>query len=437
MTNFILIIQNEFRHFARSSFKIVSLILFVIAAVYGLQNGYGLFKKHTAEITAIKTKNDETVQKIVERFEKGDTKVRPWIDVSTPFWAIWNAPATAIKTPSPLMPFTIGQAEQFGYYKPVTNWSSTYDSDLAEEIANPERLATGTLDFSFVVLYLLPVLLIVLLFNIGGLEKDLGFDRLIQVNTISQKKWLLARFTFYFVALIAVLFGLMLPYAILTGALQINFGAFIKLFFYIVLYALIWFSVFYFINLSGKGSANQALKMVSVWLLLCIVIPGSIHQIASLKYPAGYMTDYINAKRDETYKLWDLPTDSVRNRLLVLYPKLADTKHGKDTISDKDIIDNSSSGLVNELMKNTALTIESNNENKNRFIRNTYWLNPVSFFQNKMNALADNDYYAYKHFRANIQSTIDKKVNTIIFDCWNKETVNKEKYLQYVEHFKN
>lgn len=437
MRNLIVIIQNEFRHFARSPFKTVSLILFIGAAVYGLQNGYGLFRKHNTKIAAIKTKNTESVQKIAGWFDEGKTSPdgRPWIDVSTPFWAIWNAPATAVKAPSALVPFTIGQAEQFGYYKQVSNWSSTFDSDLVEEIANPERLATGTLDFSFVVLYLFPVLLIVLLFNIGGLEKDLGFDRLIQVNTNSQKKWLLARFAFYFLTLIIVLLVLMLPYAILTGAFQNEFGTFIKLFSYIVLYLLLWFSVFYLINLSGKGSANQALKMVAVWLLFCIVLPGSIHQITSLKYPTSYMTDYINANRDETYKLWDLPTDSVRSRLLVLYPKLADTKHGKDTIADKDIIDNSSSGLVNELMKNTALSIENKNENKNRFIRSTYWINPVSFFQNKINTLADNDYYAYRQFRNNIQSMIDKKVNTLLFDCWNKEVVSKEKYLQYVENF--
>ena len=33
-----------------------------------------------------------------------------------------------------MMTFSLGQAEQYGYYKRVTNWSTTYDSDLAEEI---------------------------------------------------------------------------------------------------------------------------------------------------------------------------------------------------------------------------------------------------------------------------------------------------------------
>ena len=439
MRNLIIILQNEYKHLVRNKFKIFSLVLFIGAAVYGLQNGYELFQKHISEIAAIRTKNAETIKKIEGWFDEGKKgpEDRPWINITTPFWAIWNAPSTAVKTPSALMPFTIGQAEQFGYYKQVTNWSTTFDSDLAEEIANPERLATGTLDFSFVILYLLPVLVIVLLFNIGGLEKDLGFDRLIRINSISQKKWLLARFAFYFLALIIVLLLLMLPYAILTGAFQNQFSTYIKLFFYVSLYMSLWFSVFYFINLSGKGSTNQALKMVSVWLLFCIVLPGSIHQITSLKYPSSYMTDYIDANREESNKLLELPNDTIRNRLLALYPILKETKHGRDTLIDEEILGNSSSAFVNDLMKKTALSIEIKSEHKNQFIQNTFWINPISFFQNKINTLANNDYYAYKQFRHNIQSIIDKRVNTILLDCWNKETVNKEKYLRYVEHFNN
>ena len=71
-----------------------------------------------------------------------------------------------------MMVFSVGQSEQYGYYKKVTNWSSTFDSDLAEEIANPERLALGTLDFNFVFIYLCPILITVLIFNIGGWKRS-------------------------------------------------------------------------------------------------------------------------------------------------------------------------------------------------------------------------------------------------------------------------
>ncbi len=439
MKNFILIIQNEWKHFARSPFKTISLILFMVAAVYGLQNGYTLYKKQNAEIATINVKNNESIQKTLTWFNEGKTgpEDRPMVDITKPFWAVSYATTSAIKKPSVLMPFSIGQTEQFGYYKQVTQRSIIYDSYFTEEIANPERLAIGTLDYSFVVLYLLPVLAIVLLFNIGGMEKDLGFYRLIEVNTVSQKKWLLARFTFYFVLLLALLLLVMLPYVLLTEAFKSEATTFLKLVLYIVLYVFIWFAFFYFINLLGKGSANQALKMIAVWLLFCIVVPGSIHQWVSTKYPVNYMTEYIDLSRNEGRRIRNLPTDSVVNQLLKLYPQLANTKHGKDTVADKAIVGNSMPALFNKTMKYASAQVENTNQNKNHLIEQTFFINPVGFFQNKMNSLANNDYYAYRRFRTDIQTMIDKKINVILFDGWNKESVNKKKYLQYIEKFKN
>lgn len=436
MKDFITIIQYEFRHFARSPFKILSLILFVGAAVYGLQNGYALFDKQSKETEAIEAKNKETIAEVVSWYdaEKKGPDDKPWIDVTTPMRAIWYAPATVVKVPSSFMPFSTGQAEQFGYYKKVTNWSSTFDADLAEEIANPERLAIGTLDFSFVILYLLPVLAIILLFNIGGLEKDLGFDRLIRVNNSSPRKWLTARFTFYFLLINVLLLVLMLAYAVRTSALS---SAFISLYLLIVSYSLIWFLVFYFINLKGKGSTNQAIKMASVWLLFCLIIPGSIQQIASITYPSSYMTDYLDASREETYKIYDLSADTIKQNLITAYPELAQTVQGKDTVADKSIMGNSTSGLINPLMKEAAAKVENNNESKNSFIRNTNWVNPVSWFQNKINALCQTDYYAYSQYRTDIQTMIDKKVEILLFDSWNNVKVDKEKFIEYVNTFKS
>ncbi|MGJ1431672.1 DUF3526 domain-containing protein [Sphingobacterium spiritivorum] len=436
MRKFIAIIQYEFRHFARSPFKIVSLILFMGAAVYGLHNGYALFESQNKEIENIEVKNKKTIAEVTGWYDAGKKGPddQPWIDVTTPVQAIWYAPSSVIKKPAPLMPFSTGQAEQFGYYKQVTNWSSTFDADLAEEIANPERLAVGTVDFSFVVLYLLPVLAIILLFNIGGLERDLGFDKLIQVNNSSSRKLLAARFSFYFLLIIGILFILMLIYALRTGALS---GIFISLYLWISGYSLLWFLIFYFINLRGKGSSNQAIKMVSVWLLFCVIIPGSLHQVVSLKYPGSYMTDYLDASREETYKIYDLSADTIKQRLVTAYPELAQTVHGKDTVTDESIIGNSSSGLTNRLMKEATLKVENDNENRNRFIRNTSWFNPVSWFQNRINSLCGTDYYAYRQFRGDIQAIIDKKVELLLQDSWNRETVNKEKFLEYVNALKN
>ena len=333
--------------------------------------------------------------------------------------------------------FSLGQSEQYGYYKRVTNWSSTFDNDLAEEIANPERLAMGTLDFNFVLIYLTPILLITLLFNIGGLERDLNFEQLIYVNNVSKKNWLLARFAFYFVLLSMLLFFLLIPYGLLSGVFQNEAISFIKLSFLILIYLFAWFFVFYLINYNGQNSPDQALKMISIWLVLCILFPGAFHQISSLRYSTNYMTDYLDVSRDQRYAIFELPADTLQAKLLKTYPELQNTIHAADTSLNKGVVNRSISGLVNVLNKKVAQNIENSNEEKNQFVKSYFIFNPVIYFQNKINAITETDYYAYKGYRYKIQSIIDKKINFILFDTWNKVEVNKEKYIEYLSVFNN
>ena len=43
------------------------------------------------------------------------------------------------------------------------------------------------------------------------------------------------------------------------------------------------------------------------------------------------------------------------------------------------------------------------------------------YFQNKINEVSKADYYAYRLYRENIQNSIDKKIELILRDTWNKE----------------
>ena len=141
------------------------------------------------------------------------------MDVREPYWSLRYTADYAIKSPSALLPLGIGQAEQYGYYKEVTFWSSTYDNDMVEEIANPERLVNGNIDFSFLVIYLLPLLLIILTYNVGGLEKDAQFERLIKIQTGSISKWLAIRFGFYVGLLLSTVLLLIGIVALMNNAL--------------------------------------------------------------------------------------------------------------------------------------------------------------------------------------------------------------------------
>jgi len=430
----IIIILHEFKHLKKSTFKIIALILFVLASIYGLQNGYELFCKQKKEINSIETKNIQKFNEVASWYEtaKIGPDNKPWVNITSPVWAVSYVPTTIIKKPEPLLLFSIGQAEQFGYYKNITELSSVLDADIAEEIANPERLSVGTIDFSFVILYLTPILAIILLFNIGGMEKDLNFNRLIEITT-NPKQWLLARFSAYFILINSLICVVITPYIIRTNAWS---KSLFFIFLLIITYNLFWFIVMYFINLKGRGSNDQAIKMATVWICICIVIPGAIHQITSIKYPSDYMKDFLNASRKETYAIYELPATTIKEKLLNNYPTLKETIEAKQTEINEQIMNDCTSGLFNILVKEAVQKIENKNEKRNDFIKNTRWINPITCFQNKLNELCKTDYYAYKHYRADIQKAIDKKISLILHDSWNNKTVDKKLFLNYVEQLK-
>lgn len=439
MSKYLDILKFESFHLINSSYKIISIVLYAISILYGCQTGYDLFKKHNIEIKSIKSKNTDFEKKMLVQFDELEQGLieKPRRDPTIPYWAIWNAPSYALKSPSPMIVFSTGQAEQYGYYKKVTNWSTVFDNDLAEEIANPERLALGTLDFSFVLLFLTPILLIILLFNIGGLEQDNGFDKLIYLNDISKKSWLITRFLYYFLVLFTLICFLLIPYAVLSGVFTNELMSFFTLMVLIFLYIFLWVSIFYFINYWGNGSVDQAIKMISIWVALSIIMPGLFHQITSIKFSTNYMVDYLDVARDQRYEIFDMSTDTLQNELLESFPILKSSVYAQDTTINKGIINRSISGLVNILNKKAAEKIEKESELKNNFVSSTLLLNPIMYFQNKINELSNADYYAYRLYRESIQNSIDKKIELILRDTWNKEEVNKERYIEYLQEFKN
>jgi ABC-2 type transport system permease protein len=422
----------ELKHFVRNPFKIVALLLFIIASIYGLHNGADLYKKQNAEIERINKDAEiqkETILSYFENNEKGP-KNKPWIDVTAPFWALWNTPTYHFKKPSPAIVYNIGQTEQYGFYKAIGTSSSPYDADMAKEIANPERIQSGTLDFSFVVLFLLPLLLLILLYNIKGQEAEQGFLQLVFVQTGSKNWWILSRTAFYALLVLFILFGLMLYGAVLTNVFTAN-TAFWSLFLWIVIYLIFWV-VFYFLIIKyGKNTISNTLQMIGIWLLFSFIIPAAVQQWVSIEKPTNLMIDIIDAKRDKTDEIYNQASALTNKQLFKLYPNLEQTKIAKDTTLIKKARRNSIRALINSAMKNATAKIEEDNRSKNELISKTYWFNPLTYFQNKLNHLSKTHYDDYQSYRNDIQYLVDKRIEILIFDIWNDVEVDKAKYIEY------
>lgn len=423
----------EWKHFIRSPFKIVALLLFMVAGIYALHNGANLYKKQVAEIEKINEKADAQQKEYLAYYEKGEKgpASRPWIDMTTPFWAIWYTPSYHFKSPSPTLIYSIGQAEQYGFYKNITFRSSPYDADLAEEIANPERLQLGTLDFSFVVLYLSPLLLLIWLYNIKGAEADGGFLPLVYTQTGSKNTWLYTRVAFYACLLLTVIFGLMLYGCILTNVFNETGSAFWLIFLLFFAYLSFWTIGFALVLQSGNSSIGNTLKMVGLWILFAFIIPAAVHQWVSTKHPANLMTDLIDAQREDREKLFSQPDSVFQTMLNDLYPDIPNTPIFKDAEKSNLAMNRSGAALENEIKKSSIKSIEQSNEQKNSLLSFSHWFNPVIFFQNTLNSLTKTHYNNYQNYRDEIQSMVDKQLQIMVMDTWNGVVVDQKKYLEY------
>jgi ABC-2 type transport system permease protein len=423
----------EFKHFRKHKSKVLAYLLFVLACGYALYNGASLQRKQEETILRIAQQQAESQTKTLGWFDEGKTgpEDRPWIDVTDPFWAVWAIQTTVIKQPSPLLPLGIGQAEQYAYYKQVSTWSSTYDNDMVEEMANPERLVNGNIDFSFLVIYLLPILLIILTYNIYGFEQDSNFDKLVHVQAGGTRSWILLRLGFYLLLVMATVGAIISVTAVANGAWTDHASQVGALLVLSASYMLFWAAVSYLMIVSSKGSSAIAFKMISIWLTLCVLIPGAVHQYASIQYPVNYMTDFLDASRKDAYEVYEMAPDTLSQKLREIYPDLAQTQHGQDSSIDEGIVGNTLAGIINQMIKDANGKIEQLNDAKNGFIASSYWLNPVSFIQNKWNNITATDYDAYRDYRASVQAGIDQKIRLLIFECWNKKKVDKAAYLDY------
>jgi len=424
----------EWKHFTRNPFKIVAVLLFIIAGIYGLQNGYSLYENQTTELEKLQEKVETEKQEYLTQYIEGQLtdENRPWIDMSTPFWAIWNTPTYHFKTPSPAMIFSIGQAEQYGFYKRVTFWASPYDADMAEEIANPERLQTGTLDFAFVLLFLTPLLLLILLYNIRSAEAEQGFLPLIEVQAVSKNSWLLARILFYVLLVSLVIVGLLVYGAMLTNVFESAGQAFGQMLLYTFFFLSFWSLIFFFILKNGKSILGNTLQMVGVWLLFAFVVPAVVHQSVSIAKPANLMTDFIEV-RDKQQDLY--ANDSLfEQNLLGLFPEIVKSPVYQDSTKINMAWNYCASALVNELKKESIEPIKVESQKKNSLIQATYWFNPATFFQNQINGIAQTHYGDYQAHRNEIQALIDKRAALLVKEVWNDVKVDKQKYLEYYQY---
>ncbi|TPN87378.1 DUF3526 domain-containing protein [Aquimarina algicola] len=231
-----------------------------------------------------------------------------------------------INTLNPLAGLSIGQADVNPTVKRIT--IKTFEAQKFDtDLVNPMNLQSGNLDLSFVIIYLFPLLIIVLTFNIVSEETETGTWRLVAIQAKSRLGFIISKLLVRLVLLFAVL---ILVFLIAKFVLHIPFNAnFLLMIGLSLLYIIFWFTLTFFVITFKKSSGFNALLLLSIWLVLIILFPAGINAYISSKYPVPEALSTAIAQRDGYHTKWDTDKLATIEKFYQHYPQFK--KYGYPT----------------------------------------------------------------------------------------------------------
>lgn len=304
--------------------------------------------------------------------------------------------------PAPLGALAVGQSDlrayyyKFGLYKKQALYHG-------EEIENASVLYNGHFDLAFVLVFLFPLLIIALSFNVVSAEKERGTLPLIQASTqalrgISLQKIAFRLFIFGAFASLVVLLGLAV-----TGSLQdAALGNILALLGLLWVYIGFWFGLGFMVNSLGKSSGFNAGVLMGTWLALLVLTPALLSVLANAYYPMPSRVELIAETREASDAAREKGAQ-VLAQYLEDHPELAAS--GNKSINAQNYAVNSL--LVNLEVEKAIRPLEEKFEvqkaGQMAFLERFRFLSPAIFVQQLLENLAGSSEAHYQDFEAQMQ----------------------------------
>lgn len=225
---------------------------------------------------------------------------------------------TLVNPNQPLNALSIGQRDVQNSIQSVTIRgleNQKYDTDLH----NPMNLLMGNLDFSFVVIFLFPLLIIALTYNLLSEEKEEGTLRLVATQARSTQFFLLRKMS---IRVLAVFAALLILLGIAVVALKLPLDNTTLAFAAVAgLYLLFWFALSTWVISWQWSSGLNAVALLSFWVLLTLVFPAALNAYLINRYPVPEALNTMIQQREGYHEKWDLPKAATMDKFYAHYPE--------------------------------------------------------------------------------------------------------------------
>ena len=167
----------------------------------------------------------------------------------------------------------------------------------------------GNFDFSFVLVFLYPLIIVAFCYNLISEEEESGRWKLLSVQSTHLGKLLDAKLLIRFLAVSSIYF-LLIAIAVVWISIPVNMP-FIVFILSGWLYILFWFVLSRWIISFRRSSAENALILLIIWVGMNFIIPMGSNMLIQKYYPVQESLKAVMQQREGYHNKWDelkLPT---------------------------------------------------------------------------------------------------------------------------------
>jgi ABC-2 type transport system permease protein len=304
----ILLIKN----FVRSRGLMIGLLLLFAAGLVSLHIGKHFLEKNQEIISKTAHYQQESISRTVQYNPK---------DIGL---LLYYARFGLVNQLPNLAGLAIGQRDVNPSLQSVTI-RNLEEQKYAGVLMNPMYQLLGNMDFSFVLIFFFPLVIIALCFNLVSEEKEEGTWSLVLSQSGNPLNMLRMKLLIRYVSVLLVLFLLLgigglylaIPFDAAFGALGLM----------ALLYVSFWFALGWLVVSFHKNSSQSALALLLVWLLLTVVVPASLNALTASMYPVPEAFSTVLESREGYHNKWDQPKEPTVAKFHQHYPQFRAYQH--------------------------------------------------------------------------------------------------------------
>ena len=191
----------------------------------------------------------------------------------------------ALLPPAPLAALAVGQGDVYPNYIKVT--ARSLDALVSgDQIEHPLAVASGQFDAAFVVLFLYPLLIFAISFDLTASERDRGTLRMVLSQPITLRAVVTGKLMVRALMLAVPVVLIPIAIAMLTTPLSASFFMRCAVWAVAILaYGAVWHGLALLVNARGLSAPANALILAGLWLLFAVVGPSCVNLLIAVRYP--------------------------------------------------------------------------------------------------------------------------------------------------------